>query len=132
MLDHVTISVGELSRAKEFYDRALQPLGIECLYTDGNGFAGYGVSPKAFFWIGQRDGRQTSVHVAFKTQDRSIVESFYAEAVKIGGRSNGAPGIRAQYHPDYYAAFVFDPDGHNIEVVCHSPDASTPFVAGTK
>jgi catechol 2,3-dioxygenase-like lactoylglutathione lyase family enzyme len=122
MLDHVTIGVRDLRRAKEFYDRALRCLDIECLYTDEDGFAGYGVRPKAFFWIGHKGAEQTGIHVAFKAQDRSAVDRFHIEALKAGGRDNGLPGIRAHYHPDYYGAFVLDPDGHNIEAVCHSPN----------
>jgi catechol 2,3-dioxygenase-like lactoylglutathione lyase family enzyme len=123
MLDHITISVRDLQRAKGFYDQALRPLGIECLYTEEDGFAGYGVSPKAFFWIGHTGTQQTSVHVAFTAEDRRTVDRFYEEALKAGGQDNGPPGIRAHYHPNYYGAFVFDPDGHNIEAVCHSPSA---------
>lgn len=124
MLDHVTIGVRDLQKAKEFYDRALCPLGIECLYTDEDGFAGYGVNPRAFFWVGRRDDRQTSVHVAFAAQDRKTVDRFYEEALKAGGRDNGPPGIRAHYHPDYYGAFVLDLDGHNVEAVCRAPGQS--------
>ncbi len=121
MLDHVTIGVRDLQKAKEFYNRALHPLGIECLYTDEDGFAGYGVNPRAFFWIGRRNDQQTSVHVAFAAQDRKTVDRFYEEALKAGGRENGSPGVRTHYHPDYYGAFVLDLDGHNIEAVCRTP-----------
>ncbi len=122
MLDHVTIGVRDLQRAKAFYDRALAPLGIACLYTQEDGFAGFGVRPKAFFWIGRRDAEQTSVHVAFTANDRQTVDRFHAAAIEAGGRDNGPPGFRTHYHPHYYGAFVLDPDGHNIEAVCHSPD----------
>lgn len=121
MLDHVTIGVVDLRRAQEFYARALRPLGIACLYTAEEGFAGFGVNPKAFFWIGQKGTPQTSVHVAFAAEDRRTVDLFHEEALKAGARDNGPPGIRAHYHPDYYGAFVLDPDGHNIEAVCHLP-----------
>ena len=120
MLDHVTIGVRDLERARRFYERALRPLGIECLYTGEAGFAGFGVRPKAFFWIGRRAADQTSVHVAFTATDRDMVDRFYNEALNAGGRDNGPPGIRTQYHPNYYGAFVLDPDGHNIEAVCRS------------
>ena len=120
MLDHVTIGVHDLQRAKQFYDQALRPLGIECLYIEKDRFAGYGVDPKAFFWIGQRDAQQTGVHVAFTAKDRRTVDHFYEKALKAGGRNNGPPSIRTHYHPHYYGAFVLDPDGHNIEAVCHS------------
>jgi catechol 2,3-dioxygenase-like lactoylglutathione lyase family enzyme len=121
MLDHVTIRVSDLERSKTFYDRALSPLGIERLYAEGEIFAGYGSGGKAFFWIGSHDSVQTAVHVAFTAPDRAIVDAFYAAALAAGGRDNGAPGLRAHYHPNYYSAFVLDFDGHNIEAVCHKP-----------
>jgi len=121
MLDHVTIGVSDVEQSKKFYDRALRPLGIARLYAEGELFAGYGVSPKAFFWIGSRDIPQTGAHIAFTTQDRTTVDRFHDEAIAVGGRDNGPPGIRPNYHPNYYGAFVLDPDGHNIEAVCHSP-----------
>lgn len=121
MLDHVTIGVSDTERSKQFYDRALHPLGIARLYAEGERFAGYGISPKAFFWIGGRNARQTGAHVAFAAPDRAAVDLFYQEAIAAGGRDNGPPGIRPNYHTDYYGAFVFDPDGHNIEAVCRLP-----------
>jgi catechol 2,3-dioxygenase-like lactoylglutathione lyase family enzyme len=121
MLDHVTIGVTNTERSKTFYDRALHPLGITRLYGDGERFAGYGISPKAFFWIGVRDDPQTGSHIAFAAQDRATVDRFYEEAIAAGGRDNGRPGLRPHYHPDYYGAFVLDPDGHNVEAVCRSP-----------
>ena len=121
MLDHVTIGVTDTGRSLAFYDRALSPLGITRLYGDSEGFAGYGIAPKAFFWIGIRDMPQTGSHVAFAAQDRASVDRFYAEGIAAGGRDNGQPGLRPNYHPDYYGAFVLDPDGHNIEAVCRSP-----------
>ena len=120
-LDHVTIGVSDTERSKKFYDLALHPLGITRLYAEGEGFAGYGVHPKAFFWIGLRDTAQTGAHIAFKAPDRATVDRFYDEAIAAGGRDNGQPGIRPHYHPNYYGAFVLDPDGHNIEAVCHLP-----------
>ena len=121
MLDHVTIGVSNVAQSKEFYDRALGPLGITRLYAEGEGFAGYGIGRKAFFWIGWRDTPQTGAHIAFTAQDRAVVDRFHREAIAAGGRDNGKPGIRPNYHPNYYGAFVLDPDGHNIEAVCHSP-----------
>ena len=122
MLDHVTIGVTSIGRSKDFYDRALHPLGISRLYGDGERFAGYGVAPKAFFWIGIRDAAQTGSHIAFAASDRTTVDRFYAEAMAAGGRDNGQPGLRPHYHPDYYGAFVLDPDGHNVEAVCRLPE----------
>ena len=121
MLDHITIGVSNTEQSKKFYDRALRPLGITRLYAEDERFAGYGISPKAFFWIGLRDIPQTGAHIAFAVQDRATVDRFYEEAIAAGGKDNGRPGIRPHYHPDYYGAFVLDPDGHNIEAVCHSP-----------
>ena len=121
MLDHVTIGVSDLDRAKAFYDAALGPLGIERLYAEGDAFAGYGAAGKAFFWTGLRDAVKTGVHVAFAASHRAAVDAFYNAALAAGGGDNGAPGLRPQYDPDYYGAFVLDPDGHNIEAVCRSP-----------
>ena len=122
MLDHVTIGVTNITGSKEFYDRALRPLGIARLYGDGERFAGYGIAPKAFFWIGIRETPQSGSHIAFAAPDRTTVDRFYAEAIAAGGSDNGPPGLRPIYHPDYYGAFVLDPDGHNIEAVCRSPE----------
>jgi catechol 2,3-dioxygenase-like lactoylglutathione lyase family enzyme len=121
MLDHVTIGVSDFERSKHFYDQALHPLDIMRLYAEAERFAGYGVHPKAFFWIGGRDTPQTGAHIAFAAKDRETVERFYEAAIKAGGRDNGRPGIRQHYHPNYFGAFVLDPDGHNIEAVCHLP-----------
>jgi catechol 2,3-dioxygenase-like lactoylglutathione lyase family enzyme len=123
MLDHVTIGVSDIEQSMKFYDRALHPLGIARLYGDGERFAGYGISPKAFFWIGSRNAPQTGAHIAFAAQDRATVDRFHDEAIAAGGKDNGQPGIRPHYHPDYYGAFVLDPDGHNIEAVCRSPQS---------
>jgi catechol 2,3-dioxygenase-like lactoylglutathione lyase family enzyme len=119
MLDHVTIGVTDIERSKRFYDQALRPLGIERLYAEKDTFAGYGANRKAFFWIGHRTGAQTSTHVAFAVQDRETVDRFYQAALAAGGHDNGPPGLRPHYHSNYYGAFVLDPDGHNIEAVCH-------------
>jgi len=121
LLDHVTIGVRDIERSMKFYDRALRPLGIARLYAEAKEYAGYGISPKAFFWIGLRDMPQTGAHIAFTAQDRATVDRFYDEAIAAGGRDNGRPGIRPHYHAHYYGAFVLDPDGHNIEAVCHTP-----------
>ena len=120
MLDHVTIGVSDIERSRSFYDLALRPLGITRLYAEGETASGYGIAPKAFFWISWRGLPQTGAHIAFTAQDRAVVDRFHAEAIAAGGRDNGAPGIRPNYHPGYYGAFVLDPDGHNIEAVCHA------------
>ena len=122
MIDHVTIGVTDLDRARDFYDRALAPLGIERLYTYRETSLGYGVSPKAFFWIGLRDELLTGTHIAFLAPDRATVVAFHKAALAAGGRDNGAPGLRPQYRPTYYGAYVLDPDGHNIEAVCYAAE----------
>ncbi|MBN8952002.1 MULTISPECIES: VOC family protein [unclassified Rhizobium] len=119
MLDHVTIGVRDIVRSKAFYDAVLRPLGIERLYAEGEIFAGYGIAQKAFFWIGQRDAAQTGAHVAFAAESRGRVDDFHRVAIAAGGIDNGAPGLRPHYHQNYYGAFILDPDGHNIEAVCH-------------
>ncbi|MBR0755927.1 VOC family protein [Bradyrhizobium jicamae] len=121
MLDHVTIGVSDFERSKAFYDRALSALGIVRLYGDGEQFAGYGIRPKAFFWIGMRGAVQTGAHIAFTAADHATVDRFYADAIKAGAKDNGAPGLRPNYHAHYYGTFVLDSDGHNIEAVCHLP-----------
>jgi catechol 2,3-dioxygenase-like lactoylglutathione lyase family enzyme len=122
MLDHVTIGVENIERSQRFYDSALRPLGIARLYGEGERFAGYGISPRAFFWIGIRNSPQTGAHIAFAAGDRATVDRFYEAAIAAGGKDNGAPGIRPHYDPNYYGAFVLDPDGHNVEAVCRLPE----------
>ncbi len=118
MLDHVTIGVGNLKRAKGFYDLALKPLGMTRLYGQARIFAGYGIGETAFLWIGLRKGLVSGVHIAFAASNRASVDSFYVAAMAAGGQDNGKPGLRPHYHANYYGAFVLDPDGHNIEAVC--------------
>src|SRR5579871_6123267 len=122
MLDHVTLGVSDLARSVKFYDRALVPLGIARLYAEGERFAGYGVAPKAFFWIGTRASSRSGAHVAFTAKDRGAVARFHSEAIAAGATDNGGPGLRPHYHENYYGAFVLDPDGYNIEAVCHLPE----------
>jgi catechol 2,3-dioxygenase-like lactoylglutathione lyase family enzyme len=122
MLDHVTIGVENIERSQQFYDLALRPLGVMRLHGDGDHFAGYGIEPKAFFWIGMRNTPQTGSHIAFAASDRGTVDRFYEAAIAAGGRDNGPPGIRPHYDPNYYGAFVLDPDGHNVEAVCRRPE----------
>jgi catechol 2,3-dioxygenase-like lactoylglutathione lyase family enzyme len=125
MLDHVTFGVTDIERSKAFYDRALRPLGIQRLYAEAETSAGYGSNGKAYFWIGLRNTPQTGAHIAFATPERSVVDAFHAAALAAGAKDNGQPGVRAHYHPNYYGAFVLDPDGHNVEAVCHAHPAST-------
>jgi catechol 2,3-dioxygenase-like lactoylglutathione lyase family enzyme len=120
MLDHVTLRVADFAQAASFYDAALAPLGLTRLFGDGETFLGYGAS-RPFFWIGA-GGASGYAHVALAAPDRGTVDAFHAAALAAGGRDNGAPGLRPQYHPGYYGAFVLDPDGHNIEAVCHTTE----------
>jgi catechol 2,3-dioxygenase-like lactoylglutathione lyase family enzyme len=121
MLDHVSLGVSDFGRSTVFYDRALAPLGLSVLFGDGATFGGYG-DARPFFWIGRPEGEASArAHVAFAAQDRATVDAFYAAAIAAGGRDNGPPGLRLQYQPNYYGAFVFDPDGNNIEAVCRGP-----------
>ena len=120
MIDHAGVTVANVARSKMFYRTALAPLGYTML-MEWEQFAGFGVAPKPDFWIGGEGALNKPLHVAIVAKDRATVDAFYKAAMAAGGRDNGAPGIRAHYHPNYYGAFVLDPDGHNIEAVCHSP-----------
>lgn len=117
MLDHVTIAVTDFERSRRFYDAALAPLGIVRLYADGEQAAGYGRGRKAFFWIAQQPRPPSVAHIAFAAADPSNVIAFHQAALDNGGRDNGPPGPRPAYHDRYFAAFVLDPDGNNIEAV---------------
>ena len=123
MLDHVGIPVGDFGRSKRFYERALSPLGYGPIVAYGDSAAGFGREGKPDFWIA-RGTAGAPVHVAFTSPDRATVDDFHVAALAAGGRDNGEPGLRPQYHPTYYGAFVLDPDGHNIEAVCHGPGAN--------
>jgi catechol 2,3-dioxygenase-like lactoylglutathione lyase family enzyme len=120
MLDHVTIGVTDLARSRDFYDATLAPIGITRMAAEGDRFAGYGADGRAFFWIGLRQTAIGSAHIAFAVADRRSVDHFHAAGVAAGGRDHGAPGLRPHYHARYYGAFILDPDGHNIEAVCHA------------
>jgi len=124
-LDHVQLSVEDYARAKDFYAKALEPLGLSLMMEfppDKPMHGGFGAEGKPFFWI-TSGGRQTPpTHIAFGAPSRAVVDAFYEAAMAAGGTDNGPPGIRAHYHPTYYAAFVRDPEGHNIEAVCHDPE----------
>jgi catechol 2,3-dioxygenase-like lactoylglutathione lyase family enzyme len=125
MIDHVTIGVTDLERATAFYDAALGPLGIKRLFGEADIFAGYGADDIAFFWIGQRPTVASGAHIAFTARDRATVDRFHEAALAAGGQDNGKPGLRPHYHDAYYGAFVLDPDGHNIEAVCHDVPISS-------
>ncbi|MCB9560484.1 MAG: VOC family protein [Kofleriaceae bacterium] len=118
MIDHMSIHVSDLDRSIAFYKAALAPLGYE-LVMQFPGVAGFGEGGNTDFWLGAGGPVSSTNHVAFHARTRKLVDAFHAAALAAGGKDNGAPGVRAMYHPDYYGAFVHDPDGHNIEAVCH-------------
>ena len=127
MLDHIGFAVSDYKRSKAFYLAALKPLGITLLMevgpeiTGAEGHGGFGSEGKPYFWIGSGKALKGRLHVSFTAKDRASVDAFYAAAIKAGGKDNGEPGLRPHYHKDYYGAFVLDPDGHNVEAVCHKP-----------
>jgi catechol 2,3-dioxygenase-like lactoylglutathione lyase family enzyme len=120
-LDHVGLDVADYASSKAFYEPALEPLGLRLMMEPVPEVGGFG-DDFPFFWIAKRGrGPQTGVHVAFRVDRRELVDAFHAAALAAGGADNGGPGVREIYHPNYYAAFVLDPDGNNVEVVCHNP-----------
>ena len=127
MLDHIGFPVSDFARSVAFYDAVLAPLGarrimeVTAEMTGGAAHAGYGVQ-KPDVWIGTGDALKGRLHVAFSAESRAAVDAFYAAAMAAGATDNGPPGLRPHYHPNYYGAFVLDPDGHNIEAVCHRPE----------
>ncbi|HEV8341734.1 MAG TPA: VOC family protein [Candidatus Binatia bacterium] len=118
VIDHIGLSVSNYERSKEFYSKALVPLEIELIMEFEN-VAGFGKDGKPEFWFGVHGVPLQPMHVAFAAENRQQVREFYEAAIAAGGKDNGPPGIREIYHPNYYGAFVLDPDGHNIEAVCH-------------
>lgn len=121
MLDHVTLKVKDLRKARAFYAAALAPLGYEVL-MEFEGVLGMGADQKPDFWISQEPENARPIHLAFVAPSRKAVDAFHAAALAAGAKDNGKPGVRAEYHPTYYAAFVLDQDGHNIESVVHRPE----------
>ena len=121
MIDHTGVIVGNFEASRRFYAAALAPLGYELLLEFHASVAGFGEQGKPDFWIAQGEPNTPRIHVAFRAGTRREVDAFYEAALGAGARNNGAPGLRPQYHPDYYGAFVLDLDGHNIEAVYHSP-----------
>lgn len=129
MFDHLSLGISNLSRSLTFYDAALKPLGISQMFAmSDRGIAAYSGSGGVTFWLYDRDNSQVTLsglsnpprfHLAFKAETRTAVDAFYQAAIANGGTDEGAPGIRTQYHPNYYAAYVFDPDGYKLEAVCH-------------
>jgi catechol 2,3-dioxygenase-like lactoylglutathione lyase family enzyme len=128
MIDHIGFPVSDYDRSKAFYARALAPLAYVLIMEVGgnqteSGYpaAGFGAGGKPDFWIGGEGGMHRPLHVAIAATDRASVDAFHRAAIAAGGKDNGAPGLRPQYHANYYGAFVLDPDGHNVEAVCHAP-----------
>jgi len=121
MIDHIGLTVSHLGRSKDFYRAALGAIGYQLLreFPDASK-AGFGVPPKPDFWIYQGTPSVPPIHIAFSAANRDLVDAFHQAALAAGGRDNGAPGLRPHYHRNYYGAFVLDPDGHNIEAVCHA------------
>lgn len=127
MIDHAGIEVSDWEKSKAFYDAAMTALGATLLlmvpreHTGGANVGGYG-REKPDFWIIEAENPGPGRHYAFRARNRAEVDAFYEAAMAAGGRDNGGPGLRPQYHDDYYGAFVFDPDGNNVEAVCHDPE----------
>ena len=127
MIDHTGICASNFDRSKAFYVKALSAIGYALLLefpasvTRHTDVAGFGEPHKPDFWVSSGVANNPPLHIAFRVDSRAKVDAFYQAAIAVGGRDNGAPGIRAHYHENYYGAFVLDPDDHNIEAVCHSP-----------
>lgn len=129
MIDHVGFAVTDADRSRQFYEQALAPLGVSLIMsvtpkqTEAGGTAhGFGSDGKPYFWIGDNERVGEGTHIAFQAKTRAEVDAFYHAALAAGGTDNGAPGIRAHYHSNYYAAFIHDHDGINVEAVCHRPE----------
>jgi catechol 2,3-dioxygenase-like lactoylglutathione lyase family enzyme len=121
VLDHVGIPVADAAAARAFYERALEPLGFSIVMELADGAVlALGLPRAPQVWLSESEAR-APVHLAFRAADRARVDAFHAAALAAGGRDNGPPGVRAHYHPNYYAAYVLDPDGNNVEAVCHAP-----------
>jgi catechol 2,3-dioxygenase-like lactoylglutathione lyase family enzyme len=129
MIAHVGIRVSDIEKSKKFFAEALKPIGYQMLREYGvtpsrpTASAGFGEPPRADLWLYQDAPSQTPVHIAFQVNTRSLVDAFYHAAIAAGAKDNGKPGIRPQYNPNYYGAFVLDPDGNNIEAVCREQPA---------
>ena len=121
MLDHVGLPVADYTRSKTFYLQALAPLGYGLVMEVGPG-GGFGPKGRPQFWIATGMPIKQPLHFAFEAKDRAAVRAFHDAALKAGAKDNGPPGLRPHYHASYYGAFVLDPDGHNIEAVCHLPE----------
>jgi catechol 2,3-dioxygenase-like lactoylglutathione lyase family enzyme len=121
ILDHVGFAVADFAASRAFYVAALAPLGIGPV-AEGEGWCMMGRDGRGAFWFGVYGTPPGHIHLAFAAADRAAVRAFHVAALATGGADNGAPGLRPQYHPDYYGAFITDLNGHNIEAVCHAPE----------
>jgi catechol 2,3-dioxygenase-like lactoylglutathione lyase family enzyme len=122
VIDHLTLSSSQYEKSKSFYSNALAPLGYKLVKEFGSDVAGFGVGDRLDFWLANDKASTRPVfHLAFAAETREQVDLFYREALNAGGVCNGAPGLRVKHGPHYYAAFVTDPDGQNIEAVCRRP-----------
>ncbi len=121
IIDHVGLAVSDLKKSHDFYAKALAPLGIEFI-KEVAGWHGFGQYARPEFWLGVRAEPQKCMHIAFSAQSREQVRQFYQAALDAGATHKAAPSIMAEYHADFYGAMVFDPDGNNIEAVCHTPE----------
>jgi len=118
MFDHIGIMVKDVEASRKFYAAALAPLGVDVAMA-APGHVGFGRDGKPQFWLAQGEPPASPLHLAFRARNRGEVDAFHAAALAAGARDNGAPGLRGHYHPNYYGAFAIDPNGHNIEAVCH-------------
>ena len=129
MLDHIGLAVSDIEISRKFYDAALAPLGMGLIFDvapevteSGGRWLGYGPPDQPILWLGDHLAPGQGSHVAFEAESRASVDAFHAAAIAAGGRDNGAPGLREHYAENYYAAFILDPDGINLEAVCHAAE----------
>ncbi|MEC9344007.1 MAG: VOC family protein [Pseudomonadota bacterium] len=128
MIDHMSLNVADFDVMLAFYEKVLAPLGCSVMMRFGKDVTGHAEvaglgAEKPFFWLAGTERTRPIQHIAFRADTRAEVDAFYEAAMAAGAKDNGPPGIRAMYHPDYYGAFVHDPEGHNIEAVCHRPES---------
>ncbi len=130
-IDHLTLSVSDIGRAKSFYTAALAPIDLHPIadvtaeMTGSVAYSGFGRSRKGTLWLAEKGQQTPPTHIAFRAPTREAVRQFHRAALAAGGADNGVPGIREEYHPEYYGAFVLDPEGHNIEAVCFELEAES-------
>jgi len=128
-IDHLTLSVADLERSKNFYSKALAPLGmvivgeISADQSGSVGFVGFGIGRKGSLWLAHKGQQPPATHICFRASTRAAVRAFHAAAIQAGGKDNGGPGVRTEYHKAYFAAFVVSPEGHNIEAVCFEEES---------